>query len=81
MKKVFEYIDLIARFHSLVMSQMTGNPDIFAQKLGISRSSLYNLITEIQSYGIDLEYSRWKKSFRYIYPEKVEIIIKIRQNE
>lgn len=60
---------------------MTGNPDAFANKLGISRSSLYNLITEIQSYGIDIEYSREQETFRYIYPEKVEISIKISQNE
>ena len=81
MKKVFEYVDLIARFHSLVMSQMTGTPDIFAYKLGISRSSLYNLISEIQSYGIDVEYSRERETFRYSYPDKVEISIKICQNE
>lgn len=81
MKKVFEYVDLIARFHSYVMSQMTGNPDTFAHKLGISRSSLYNLISEIQSYGIDIVYSRELETFRYLYPEKVEISIKISQNE
>ena len=63
MKKVFEYVDLISRFHSLVMSQMTGNPDTFAEKLGISRSSLYNLIAEIQSYGIEIEYSRESGTF------------------
>lgn len=81
MKKVFQYVDLIARFHTLTMSQMTGNPDTFANILGISRSSLYNLISEIQSYGIDIEYSRERESFRYLYPEKVEISIIIRQNE
>lgn len=81
MQKVFEYLDLIARFHSLTMSQMTGNPNTFANKLGISRSSLYNLISEIQSYGIDIAYSRERESFRYLYPEKVEICIIIRQNE
>lgn len=81
MKKVFEYVDLIARFHSLVMSQMTGNPNTFACKLGISRSSLYNLIAEIQSYGIDIEYSREKETFRYLFPEKVEISLKISQIE
>lgn len=78
---MFEYVDLIARFHSLVISQMTGTPDTFAYKLGISRSSLYNLITEIQSYGIDIEYSRERETFRYTYPEKVEISIKILQKD
>ena len=81
MKKVFEYVDLIARFHSLVMSQLTGNPDTFAEKLAISRSTLYNLITEIESYGIELEYSRDRETFRYVHPDKVEISIRICQKD
>lgn len=81
MKNVFEYVDLIARFHSLVMSQMTGAPDTFAEKLCISRSSLYNLISEIQSYGIEIKYSREKETFLYSHPDKVEISIKIIQYE
>lgn len=81
MKKVFEYVDLVARFHALVMSRCTGTPDSFAYKLGISRSSLYNLLEEIQSYGIEIEYSRSRQSFQYVYPELVEIRISICQHE
>lgn len=81
MKKVFEYVDLVARFHSFVMSQMTGDPDTFAAKLGVSRSTLYNLISEIQSYGIEIEYVRANETFRYVYPDKVEISIRICQKE
>jgi len=79
MKKVFEYVDLIARFHALVMSQTTGTPESCARKLSISRSSLYNLIAEITSYGIDIEYSREHQTFRYTHPELVEVLISIRQ--
>ena len=81
MKKVFEYVDLVARFHSYVMSQMTGDPDTFASKLGISRSTLYNLIAEIQSYGIEIEYLRVNETFRYVHPDKVEISIIICQKD
>lgn len=81
MKKVFEYVDLVARFHALVMSRTTGRPGVFATKLGISRSTLYNLIEEIQSYGIDIEYSRIWQTFQYKYPELVEITITICQHE
>ena len=81
MKKVFEYVDLVARFHAMVMSCITGTPDAFALKLGISRSSLYNLIEEIQSYGIDIEYSRTRQTFQYVYPERVEIRLIICQHE
>lgn len=81
MKKLFEYVDLIARFHALIMSCNTGTPDSFAYKLGISRSSLYNLLEEIQSYGIEIEYSRTRQTFFYTYPERVEIRIMIIQHE
>lgn len=81
MKKVFEYVDLIARFHTLVMSRSTGSPEAFAAKLGISRSSLYNLIEEIQSYDIEIEYSRYWQTFLYTRPEQVEISIVIRQRD
>jgi predicted DNA-binding transcriptional regulator YafY len=81
MKKVFEYVDLIARFHALVMSRTTGNPEYFAARLGISRSSLYNLIEELQSYGIDIEYSRFRQTFFYTCPDRVEITISICQHE
>ena len=81
MKKVFEYVDLVARFHALVMTRTTGNPETFADKLGISRSSLYNLIEEIQSYGIEIEYSRTWQTFRYVYPDRVEIRLTICQHE
>ena len=81
MKKVFEYVDLVARFHALVMSRTTGNPDAFACKLGISRSSLYNLIQEIESSGIEIAYSRAWQTFMYVYPERVEITLTICQHE
>ena len=81
MKKVFEYVDLVARFHRLVMSRTTGTPDSFAKKLGISRSTLYNLIQEITSYGIEIEYSREYRTFRYSHPDHVEINLVICQHD
>lgn len=81
MKKVFEYVDLVARFHVLVISRTTGNPGTFANKLGISRSTLYNLIEEIQSYGIDIEYSRLLQTYQYVHPDRVEINLTICQHE
>ena len=81
MKNVFAYVDLIARFHIHVKSRTTGCPESFAEKLGISRSSLYNLIQEIESYGIEIEYSRVWQTYLYVYPERVEISLTICQHE
>ena len=78
--KVFEYIEIIARFHQYVIHGDTGDAATFAAKLGISRASLFNLINELESYGIDIEYSRARRTYLYKYPEKVEIKISICQH-
>lgn len=79
MMKVFEFIEVVAVFHSFMMHGNTGDAGTFAQKLGISRASLYNLIEELRLYGLDIEYDRYIQSYRYLYPERVEIHITIRQ--
>lgn len=79
--KVFEFIEIIARFHQYVMHENTGNADTFAKKLGISRASLFRLIAVLTDYGIHIEYCRGKISYRYLYPERVEIKISIGERE
>lgn len=79
--KVFEYIEVIAHFHQYVKRGNTGNAATFANKLGISRASLFNLINELDSYGIDIEYSRSRETYLYSNPEKVEITILISQHD
>lgn len=79
MMKVFEFIEVVAVFHSYMMHGNTGDASTFAAKLGISRSSLYNLLDELNSFGIEIEYCRERKTYRYLYPELVEIKISICQ--
>ena len=79
--KVFEFIDVVARFHQYVMRGNTGDAAAFAEKLGISRASLFNLINELKSYGIEIGYSRMRQTYYYQYPDKVEIRISICQYE
>jgi hypothetical protein len=81
MRKFFSYVELLQRFHVQVKHGTTGTPDEFAKKLGISRSSLYNLIEQVKSFGIDIEYSRLDECFRYTYPDRVEINLTICQHE
>lgn len=77
MLKVFEFIETVAMFHSYMMHEHTGDAATFAEKLGISRATLFNLINELKDYGIHVEYSRVKKSYRYLYPDRVRIQISI----
>lgn len=79
MMKVFEFIEVVARFHQYVMRGNTGDAASFAGKLGISRASLYNLLDELKSYGIDIAYSRERQTFLYLHAERVEIKVSIGQ--
>ena len=78
--KVFEFVEVVARFHQYMMLGSTGDASTFAEKLGISRATLYNLMNELRDYGIDIEYDRTRQTYQYSHPEFVEISISICQH-
>lgn len=79
--KIFEFIEKIAYFHSLVMKECTGTAEEFAAKLNVSRATIYNIIEELKSFNIEIEYSRSRETYYYKYPHKVKITISIQQDE
>lgn len=79
--KVFNFIEVIDNFHKCVLRENTGNAQVFANKLGVSRATIYNIIAELDAYGIEIKYSRFRGTYYYRYPENVNIIIKIVQIE
>ena len=78
--KIFKYLEIISLFHSYMLREATGDAKAFSQKLQISRASLFNLINGLREQGIDIDYSRQKKSYYYLYPGDVEIIVRIGQS-
>lgn len=74
-----ELIDVVTVFHCSVRHENTGDPDVFSVRLGISRSTLYNMIGELRAMGIDIRYSRKRMTFYYPNPNDVEISFTIRQ--
>ena len=71
--KVFEYLDRITLMHKLVSRQKTGTPEEFAKQLGVSRTSLYELIDELRSRGAPIVYSKSAKTFFYKQPYDIAI--------
>lgn len=61
-----------------VRHESTGNATRFARKLGICRATLFNIFNELKSEGIEIRYSKAKRSYYYQYPENVEIILVIK---
>ena len=60
-------IERIQRMHKLIQCKQTGPPDCFAQKLGISRSLVYQLIQELKQMGAPIIYCKYRESFKYQY--------------
>lgn len=76
--KVFEYLDRISMMHKLVSRQVTGTPEEFASQLGVSRTSLYELIDELRSRGVPIVYSKSAKTFFYRQPYDIAISCSLR---
>ncbi|MEI6050454.1 MAG: HTH domain-containing protein [Bacteroidota bacterium] len=71
--KVFEYLDRISMMHKLVERQRTGTPGEFASQLGVSRTSLYELIDELRSRGAPIAYSKSERTFFYSQPYNIAV--------
>jgi len=71
--KLFEYLDRITLMHKLVSRQRTGTPEELARSLGVSRTSLYELIDELRSRGAPIAYSKSAKTFFYSEPYDIAV--------
>ncbi len=60
--KISEYIERLKLIQKLVQEEKTGSPDELANRLGVSRGTLYSLIDELQSHNVSISYSRKKQS-------------------
>lgn len=58
-------IERLQYLDRLITKQSTGTPDELAERLGISRSQLYNLINYFNEIGIEVKYSKRLHSFYY----------------
>lgn len=76
--KVFEYLDRISRMHKLVSRQRTGTPSEFASQLGVSRTTLYEMIDELRSRGAPISYSKSRRTFFYDEPFEINISCSLR---
>ena len=61
-----KYITRVEQLDQLIRMKATGTPTSCAAKLGISKRSLYELITELKDgFGFPIAYDRTRESFVY----------------
>lgn len=71
--KVFEIIERLEKINKCLKEERTGTAKEFAQKIGVSRSSLFNYFDYLKSYEIEINYDFHKNSF--VYKENIQIDI------
>ena len=60
-----QYLERIRLIDSLIRKKATGNIEMLAKKLGLSRSHVFNLINEMKKEGFPIEFSKTFNSYYY----------------
>jgi len=68
-----EKVQLIERVDQLIRMKATGSARDLADRTGVSRSTVYEIIECMKAMGAEIEYCRIKKSFYYT-EEKIFVI-------
>jgi len=77
MKNYEDVFILIERADRLIRLKATGTSCDFAAILGISRASVFRLLKYFRAVGAPVTYCKYRKTYYYKYPVKVEITCKI----
>ncbi len=68
----------LEQIHYLIENQKTGSPKHLAEKMGVCRSTIYELIDYLKSLDAPVKYSRIKESYYYCKPFNLEINVSIK---
>ena len=66
MRNLYKKVERLKRINFFIQIKVTGRPKEFADKLGISRSSVYDYINELRKFGAEIDYCRKRFSFYYL---------------
>jgi len=67
-------IKTLIRMDKMLQRKATGPPHVFAKKLNISTSTLYNYLSDLKKMGAPIDYDRYGTS--YFYTSSVTLVYK-----
>ncbi len=81
--KTLQQLLRLERLHLLIQEERTGTPQQVAKTLGISRSTLYEMLAYLKEIGAAISYSRSRMTFYYpqSFQLKVEVSVVALNNE
>lgn len=74
LKKIMANLDLIQKISELIEMQNTGSSFELAEKLGVSKSTIYNCINFMKKQNVPVEYCIYKQSFIFRKTGKLRLI-------
>jgi predicted DNA-binding transcriptional regulator YafY len=69
--KIIETMRLLQRMHLLIRRKVTGTPEELAEKLNISRASLFRYMKIMRALGASIQFCMIRQS--YFYSENFEL--------
>lgn len=75
---LLKYIDRLKRMDDLIRRKATGSAEDFAEKLGISKTQLYEDLKEFRGLGAPVVFCQVRKS--YCYEGDFRLILKFEEN-
>ena len=76
--KINQQAERIKYLVDLIKHGKTGKADILASRVGISRTSLFDLFDDFRSMGADIYYKRSGKSFCLGEDSTVEVVVPVK---
>lgn len=70
---IIKYVERIRRLDQLISMKSTGSPSVFAEKLGISRSTIFQTLQEMRELGLEIKYSATLESYYYENGKRIQI--------
>jgi len=71
--KFFEQLQRLEQMHQLIKMRATGAPKEFAHKMGVSESTLYELLNIARELGACIEFNRSRRTYVYRNPMSLQI--------
>lgn len=70
---LYDRLQKLSYLCSLIRRKATGTPGQLAEKLQISRATVYKLIQELESFGAEIEYNRIKRTFVFVVEVDISV--------
>ena len=62
---ITKHFDQLNRMHTLIKFRRTGTPDEFANRIGVSRSQMFKLLSQLRDLGAPIYFSKLRQTYAY----------------